>query len=68
MKKLLFMTCILLLGATAVFSQKVDQRLMRMMSQNSEMNQDRRASAQRAVAVTAYLKESAECPTKPGLG
>ena len=58
------MTCILLLGATAVFSQKVDQRLMRMMSQNSEMNQNRRASAQRAVAVTAYLKEGAECPTK----
>ena len=58
------MTLALLLVVAGVNAQKIDQRLLRLASQNAEMKQGRRASAQRVVAVTAYLKEDAECPTK----
>ena len=70
----------MVLVMTGANAQKVDQRLVRLMSQNSVMNQSRRTPAQslgntmgiqwnadgsaRSVAVTAYLKEGAECPTE----
>ena len=65
MKVRRFMTfMVMVLVMTGVNAQEIDQRLIRLMSQNSEKNQARGDSDQRTVAVTAYLKEGAECPTK----
>lgn len=60
-----FMTMMVMaLVMTGANAQKIDQRLIRLMSQDKEKSQTRQVSAQCAVAVTAYLKEDAECPTK----